>query len=130
MRMKRIVVTAMLAGCAAALIFGGTPGVAAEPSSNENGRAVKVPETADDHLALAKGYDDKATTWRNEAAYHREMAAAYKKTRGELKGVPNAWDVKMEKHCMTIVKDAEKLAADAEESAKYHRLRAKELQGK
>jgi hypothetical protein len=39
--------------------------------------------------------------------------------------IPEA--VKMEKHCMAIVKDAEKLAADAEWSEKYHRARAKEL---
>ena len=90
----------------------------------------KLPQTAEDHFAMAKSYEEKATAWRNEAAHHREMAAAYKKANPDLKGgVRHSEAVKMEKHCMAIVKDAEKLAADAEESAKYHRLRAKEMQG-
>jgi hypothetical protein len=91
---------------------------------------VKLPQTAEDHLAMAKSYAEKATTWRNEAALHREMAAAYKKANPDLKGgIRHSEAVKMEKHCMAIVKDAEKLAADAEESAKFHSLRAKEMQG-
>lgn len=79
---------------------------------------------------MAKSYEEKAAAWRNEAAYHRERAAAYKKANPDLKGgIPNYQAVKMEKHCMAIVKDAEKLAADAEDSAKFHRMRAKEMQG-
>jgi len=35
----------------------------------------------------------------------------------------------MEKHCATLIKDAEKLAADTQKAADYHHLRAKELQG-
>ena len=45
-------------------------------------------------------------------------------------GARTPWAAKMEKHCMAIVADVEKLAADAEVSADYHRLRARELQGK
>lgn len=88
---------------------------------------VKLPQTAEDHLALAKGYEEKAAVWRDEAEHHREMAAAYKKF---SKSPLNPGIAKMEKHCLTIVKDAEKLAADADVSAQLHRLPAKELQGK
>lgn len=91
---------------------------------------VKLPQTVGDHEALAKTYEGKAAAWRAEAAYHRDMAAAYKKANPDYKNIPNYWAAKMEKHCMAIVKDAEKLAADAEEAAKYHHLRARELQGK
>ncbi len=35
----------------------------------------------------------------------------------------------MEKHCNKIATGADRLAADAEETAKCHRPRAKELQG-
>jgi hypothetical protein len=35
-----------------------------------------------------------------------------------------------EKHCMTLAKDYEKLATDAEKAADYHLMRAKEMQGK
>jgi hypothetical protein len=42
----------------------------------------------------------------------------------------NPWAAKMETHCLTIVKDVEKLAADAEFAAKLHGTRAKELSAK
>ncbi len=80
---------------------------------------------------MATSYEEKAAAWRQEAAYHREMAAAYKSSQPSFKGEGYKPDVaKMEKHCLTIVKDAEKLAADAEWSAKYHRERAKEPESK
>jgi hypothetical protein len=42
----------------------------------------------------------------------------------------NPWAAKMETHCLTIVKDVEKLAADADFAAKLHEARAKELGAK
>ena len=36
----------------------------------------------------------------------------------------------MEKHCLAIAADADKMAADAEKAAEFHTLRAKEVQGK
>jgi hypothetical protein len=85
-----------------------------------------APQTASDHLALAKAYDDRAAMWQREASMHREMAAAYKK--GKPANDPDA--MTMERHCMKIAKDAEALAVDAQEAAKYHRLRAKDLHAK
>lgn len=92
----------------------------------------KVPKTADEHAALAKRYEEKAAEYRKEAAYHRDMAAAYRTYLPEFRGHPLPGDEpeKMQKHCIAIMKDAEKLATEAEEAAKYHRLRAKETQGK
>lgn len=81
----------------------------------------KVPVTAEDHLSMARSYTEKAAAWRAEAAMHREMAAAYAKSHPDGKaGIRNPWTVKMENHCMTIVKDLEKLAADAELAAKMY----------
>lgn len=122
----RAIVTAILAGCTAVLISTG-PALAG-PSQEE--RALKLPTTAEDHIAMAKSYEDKVAEWRKEAAYHRDMAAAYKKSHPDFKGgARNAAAVTMERHCAKIANDAEKLAADAEDTAKYHRLRAKELKG-
>jgi hypothetical protein len=91
----------------------------------------KVPVTAADHRAMARSYADKAAAWRAEAAYHREMATAYKKAHPDQKsGARNPWTVEMEKHCMTIVKDVEKLAGDAEWASKFHEMHALELEGK
>jgi hypothetical protein len=92
----------------------------------------KVPESPAEHLALAKSYQEKATTYHKEAAEHRAMADAYKKAvPGPTKGgAENPWAKKMEAHCRAIATDAEKLAADADKAAEFHSLRAKELQGK
>jgi len=92
---------------------------------------MKLPQTAAEHQAMAKTYDGKVAAWRAEAASHREMAAAYQKTHPDRKsGAKNPWAVEMEKHCMNIVKDVEKAAGEADELARFHRLRAKELEGK
>ena len=127
--MVRRIATAVLAGCTAVLMWAG-PGRAADPSRQERAAAAKLPTTVEDHLAMAQSYQDKVAEWRKEAAYHREMAAAYKKSHPDFNGgARNPAAVTMERHCAKIADDAEKLAADAEDTAKYHRLRAKELQG-
>ncbi len=103
------------------------------PTSTDEARklAGMLPQTAEDHAAMARSYEQKAADWRKEAALHREMASAYSKSHPDVKGgVRNPEAVKMEKHCMTIVKDAEKLADDADWSARYHHERAKELEGR
>lgn len=91
----------------------------------------KVPVTAAEHLEMSKRYHEKAAAWRAEAAYHRDMAAEYKKSHPDRKsGARNPWTVEMEKHCMTIVKDVEKAAADAEWAARFHEERAREAERK
>jgi hypothetical protein len=59
------------------------------------------------------------------------MAEAYKRSHPDSKGGQRSpWTVKMEKHCQAMAKAAETMAIDAEKAADYHKLRAKELQGK
>jgi len=92
---------------------------------------MKLPQTAAEHQAMAKSYEEKVAAWHAEAAYHREMAATYKKAHPDAKsGAKNQWAAEMEKHCMNIVKDVEKAAGEADELARFHRLRSKELEGK
>jgi type II secretory pathway component PulJ len=94
-------------------------------------KEMKLPQTAAEHMAMSTSYQEKATAWRAEAAYHRDMAAAYRKGHPNLKsGAQNPWTIEMEKHCAALVKDAEKMAGDAEELARFHRLRAMEVEGK
>jgi hypothetical protein len=91
---------------------------------------VKVPVTADDHLALAKMYQDLAAEYRKEARRHEQMYEAYKKSVATSPKAPTPASVKkMQQHCQALAKDAEKLASDAEKAADYHALRAKELRG-
>ena len=92
---------------------------------------VKVPQTAADHEALAKTYQDKAASYRKEAEWHKSMAAEYAKSHPDAKaGAKNPWNAKMQKHCQQLAADAEKLAKDADKAADFHTLRAKETQGK
>jgi hypothetical protein len=95
--------------------------------------AQEAKDTVADHDAMAKSYREKATAYRKEAAEHKQMAESYKKGfvhPVDKAGKTNPWVAKMEKHCLTIAKDAEKMAADADKAADFHELRAKELQGK
>jgi hypothetical protein len=117
--MKLKVLTAVLTTCAAVLVTP-APAFADKPSAEEMGRPEKPAETAADHLAAAKWYEQKAAEWKQEAEAHRAMAAAYKKERPEDAAV-------MEKHCNKIMKDAQALAKDAEDTAQYHQMRAKEM---
>ena len=93
----------------------------------------KTPQTAEDHAALAKQYLEKATAYKAEADSHRQMAEEYKKSfvmPVNKAGQKNPYLLKMEKHCVAIAKEADRLAADTQKAAEYHELRAKELQGK
>lgn len=91
---------------------------------------VKIPQTAAEHEARAKTYQQQAEDYRKLAAEHKRMAAEYAKAHPPTKAMPNApWLSKMAKHCEMLVKDYEKLATDAEKAAEYHSMRAKELQG-
>jgi hypothetical protein len=59
------------------------------------------------------------------------MAEAFAKAHPDTKGnVKNPYNEKMQKHCATLAKDADKLAADSEKAADYYSMRAKELQAK
>jgi nitrate reductase cytochrome c-type subunit len=90
----------------------------------------KVPQTAAEHEAKAKAYKDQAAQYRKLAEEHKQMAKEYAEKRPELKGVgKNPAVEKMSKHCLTLAKDYEKLATDAEKMADFHTMRAKELQG-
>jgi hypothetical protein len=91
----------------------------------------KAPVTAADHLQMAKMYQDKAASYRKDAEFHRKMIEEYKsQAASSPKTGPNPWFTKMQKHCQMLIKDAEKLATDAEKSAEFHTLRAKEVEGK
>ena len=94
-------------------------------------QAVKLPETVQDHQAMAASYEQKATTCHQEAAYHRTMlekAAEAERINPKAAGHPRYQA--MRQHCEPIIRDAEQLAGEMEEFAKWHRMRAAELEGR
>lgn len=131
MLVKTVRIAAAFVAAAALGVFADAS--AQTPTTSDQARALagKLPETPAEHSAMAAEYERKATEWRKEAEFHRQMAAAYNASHPDSKGgLRHAEAAKMEKHCMAIVKDAEKLASDAEWSARYHHERARELQGR
>jgi hypothetical protein len=126
MLLSRRTVGGTLAASMVAIAVAAVIPTAARAGDVSHDKMLMAPHTASDHLALAKAYDDRAAMWQREAAMHKEMASAYKK--GKPANDPDV--MTMERHCMKIAKDAEALAVDAQDAAKYHRLRAKELQAK
>ena len=115
---------AVVAAVFAAFAFASSAAMADEP---------KVPTTVADHEALAKQYKDIAAQNKKIAEEHRAMAEAAKKNSMNAHAAQGQKDPnteKMVKHCMALASAADKLAAEAQKSADYHELRAKELQGK
>lgn len=94
--------------------------------------AMKLPSTAEEHDAMAETYRKKAASYREEVAFHRKMFADYKARVAVIpkSSMENPFIRNMREHCEVFIKDAERLAVDADKFAEYHHLRAEELRGK
>lgn len=130
-RYFRLLAGASLFATAAATIpaFAQPAAPAAKPAAAQ----VKIPNTPQDHLALAEEYRKKAAAYRAEAEMHRQMLEEYKKgvaTGPAGKAPENPYLKKMKAHCEGYIKKAEEMAKDADGFAQYHRWRAAELEGK
>jgi hypothetical protein len=124
------------AGAVAILLsvaFGPSRAVAASEGAKTEGQVSADPQTAEQHLARAGEYDEKAKAARVEAETHRTMLADFKTKDAAIQskhGAELPWVGKMRAHCEAYIRDADAVTKDAEEFAKYHRMRADELRGK
>lgn len=105
------------------------------PESSRPAGEMRVPQTPEEHFARAASYADKAAAYRQEAAAHRKMFADYEKSGSNPSlqskmGRELPWVAKMRKHCDSYMKEAERLAAEADRLAEFHRMRGAEMQGK
>ena len=92
---------------------------------------MKVPETAKDHYDMAEHYQTVAAETREDIEMHKKMLADFTKSvAANPKSGENPYAKNMRLHCEKYIKAAEGLAAEADASAKFHTLRAKELEGK
>ena len=92
-------------------------------------------DTVQEHEAQAAAYREKAQAFHKEADEHRKMLADYKASQStpalETKlGQEPPWVKQMRKHCEGYISAAEKLAAEAERFAEFHKMRAEELRQK
>lgn len=101
-------------------------------SDHSASQELKVPQTAQEHRERAEYYQKKAAEYRQDAEAHKKMLADYSKgvARNPKETSENPYLKKMRLHCDKYVKAAEALATEADEMAKYHSMRAKELEGK
>jgi hypothetical protein len=99
------------------------------PSASMAAGMKMMPQTAEEHSAMAESYKQKAANYRQDAEMHRQMLAEYKKGAVHLKQGENPWVTKMRLHCEKYIVDADRLVADADEFAQFHTMRAKELRG-
>ena len=124
------------AALAVALLGAGSIAVQPEETtSNGEQKEVGVAQTAEEHFARAASYREKAAAYREEAKLHREMLAEYKRKYGDpvretKTGRELPWIAKMRLHCEHYIKQAKRLADEAERFAEFHRMRGEEMQGK
>ena len=132
-------VKGVLAGAlAAGVLVGAGPSASAsaleQASPSKQETQAGVPQTADEHTARAAWYREKAASYRQEAELHRRMFADYDKKEGSAalrskSGRELPWVAKMRKHCESYMKEADRMAAEADRFAEFHRMRAEEMQG-
>jgi hypothetical protein len=129
--MKPLVLMLSLSLAALGGIFALPPmAVSAEMQMQSDQADMKMmPQTADEHSAMAERYKQKAANYRQDAEMHRQMLADYKKGAVHVKQSENPWVTKMRLHCEQYIVDAERLAADADTFVKFHTMRAQELRG-
>ena len=121
-----------LAGATAAL--SAWPADQSSKKETEQTQGIGLPKIPDEHLALAAEYDKKAVALREDAAMHRKMFATHEKSQGSPSlqsktGRELPWITKMRNHCDAYIQAADKLAAEAERFAEFHRMRAAEMKG-
>jgi hypothetical protein len=104
----------------------------AKQDHSAHAQEIKAPQTAQEHRERAEQYRKKAAEYRKEAEAHKKMLADYSKTvaKNPKDTGENAYIKKMRLHCEKYSNAAEALAQEAEEMAKYHTMRAKEMEGK
>jgi hypothetical protein len=127
----------VFAGALLALATTLTAGAAAQDAKHDHaahaaGQEMKAPQTAEEHRGRAAEYEKKAAAYRQDAEAHRRMLADYSKTvaRNPKETGENAYIKRMRLHCEKYIRAAENLAREADEMAKYHTMRAKEMEGK
>jgi hypothetical protein len=87
-------------------------------------------QVAADHEAMAQSYEKKAAEQDTLIAEHTDMKADFKKKFYINEKVTPGVDKQMGKHCNAIIKKAQELKKELLEFAKWHQMRAAELQGR
>jgi hypothetical protein len=93
---------------------------------------VRLPQSPQDHAELAGLYQKLAAQQRGRAeSFRKSLAAQIQRiaVAPNKTGVESPWVAKLKREAHPEISEAETAAAEAERSAEYHRMRAKELAG-
>jgi len=131
-------ITWLVAGALSLLLAFAAPIVSRAQESKQDhsghvtGQEVKIPQTVQDHMDMAERYRKKAAEYRQEIDMHKKMLSEYGKRVAKNPKDPgeNPYIRKMRLHCEKYIGAAEGLAREADEMAKFHTFRARELEGK
>jgi hypothetical protein len=92
--------------------------------------AAEPSQVAAKHLSMVKYYEGKAAEQDAIITEHQQMKTDYKKQYFiNEKITPSVRLKTMDNHCDAIIRDAKKLDNELLELAKWHKMRAAELQG-
>lgn len=87
-----------------------------------------APETKADHIALAEKYDKLAAEQEAVAEEHEAMLKEYRANAHRYpKQVRHKWIAEMSKHCKTIIRASNQLAAEYKAMARWHRTAAEDM---
>ena len=104
--------------------------LAGEPGSQEM-QKVRIPQTAEEHRAMAQSYRMKAMNYERDAETHRLMCEGYKFKvsipENPMVAGPSLREA--QRDCERYMQDAKKLAESARELSEYHTAQAKALEG-
>lgn len=134
-RFKRLSASAMtlalLSGCLLATAAFAVPPEAMHSETMDHSKMAgmaMMPHSEAEHAAMADSYKAKAAGYREDAEMHRKMLADYKASAASNpKSGENPWVTKMRLHCGKYIKDANRLAIDADQFAQFHTMQAKEM---
>jgi hypothetical protein len=109
-----------------------SPGQKQDQSDQASGQKMNVPQSPQEHRERAEQYRKKAAEYRQDAEAHREMLAGYSKgvAKNPKDTGENSYIKKMRLHCEKYINAAQQLAREADEMAKFHEMRAREMDGK
>ena len=111
------------------LLLGGVTSICPLPAAADMASMTTMPGTKDEHQKMTEYYKNKAAGYRADAEFHRKMLADYKMgvASSPKNPVENPWVKKERLHCEMYIKEANKLAAQADEFAEFHTMRASEM---
>jgi hypothetical protein len=90
----------------------------------------RLPVAGRTHEDLARSFEEKATTYHQVAQVQRDLLALLKVEPTEGSSARAGQVTALQRHAAQLIRDADRLAADAQRSADYQRSLVRQLRGR